>query len=353
MIFQNLNSFFHSIIGVSESTQNSAQDLSLGHLLLAAICLILSGFLSGMEAGVLSLNRERLRTYYKQGKKSAAILINYLSQPADFLWTILAGNILFSFAALFSLVLALLNPARQNPWLFAICFLLFIIIYVTLFDLLPKTLFQKYPTRLCMYSVGIFRFISIVLKPLVWVVSHFGNLFLNPSRESSFFDKFYESRDQIKSVLKDSAQVFSTEEDHLITKVINLGDKPISHWMRPIETTIQVAPDDSVFSFVEKCKETTLNRLPVTQQSNDGVEAIGEIGLFPVLFDGLEHSPDHVSKHMLPPLFFPTDYTVHQALSTLQKNGRRMAVIVGRNQEALGIVTLNDVLGILFGEVDI
>ena len=180
-----------------------------------------------------------------------------------------------------------------------------------------------------------------------------GNLFLKPSGHSTFFDKFYEDRDQIKSVLKDSSQIFTTEEDSLITKVMDRGDKPVSKWMRPIELAVHVSPDDSLFSFVEKCKTTNLNRLPVTQISGNRIEAVGEMGFYTVLFDSLELSAEPVSKYMLPPLCFPRDYTVHQSLTTLQKNGRRMAVIVGDNHEALGIVTLNDVLGILFGEVDI
>lgn len=349
-----LNHFSSCPLILIPSTSNGGgQDLSLGHLILAIVCLVLSGFFSGMEAGVLSLNRERLRVYIKQGKRSARILNEYLNQPADFLWTILAGNILFSFVALFSLVLAMINLARHHPWWFALGFLLFVIIYVTLFDLLPKSMYQRFPARLCMHSVGIFRFISLVLKPLVWVVSGFANMFLKPSKESTFFDHFYESREQIKTVLKDSSQIFTQEEGDLISKVMNRGDKPVSKWMRPIESAIQVRPDDSVYSFVEKCKETKLNRLPVTEKSDSGLKAIGEIGLYSLLFDGKELSSHKVSDHMQAPVSLPSDYSVHEALSAMQSNGRRMAIIVGRNNEALGLVTLNDVLGILFGEVDI
>lgn len=348
-----LTYIFSFLVESSENESGLLSELSFGLLSLAAICFLLSGFFSGMEAGVLSLNRERLRTYLKQGNKSANALYRYLEEPAEFLWTILAGNILFSFAALFSLVMALMNVARTYPWWFALFFLLFVILYVTLFDLLPKTLYQRFPARLCMHSVGFFRFISLVLRPLVWIISLFGNLFLTPSKESTFFDSFYESREQIKSVLKDSSQLFTDEEGSIISRVLNLGDKPISQWMRPVEAAVSVRPDDSIFHFVEKCKESELNRLPVIESKNDKLEPIGEIGLYSTLFDGLELTSDNVSDHMMQPLCFPTDYTVHQALATLQKNGRRMAIVIGRNDEALGIVTLNDVLRILFGEVDI
>lgn len=324
-------------------------------LFLAAVCLLLSGFFSGMEAGVLSLNRERLRFYLSQGRKEARILLDYLSQPADFLWTILAGNILFSFAALFSLVVGLMSFARQAPWVFGAGFFVFVLVYVTLFDLLPKTLYQRFPNRLCMHSVGAFRFISLVLKPLVWIVSLFGNIFLSPSRDAAFFDNFYESRDQIKNILKDSSSLFTTEEDNLISNVLNLGDKPISRWMRPMEASIRVSPTDSIREFVEKCQESRLNRLPVIEmdQSTHSLRAIGELGLYPILFDGEENSDELVQKYMQKPLTFPADFTVQQALASLQKNGRRMAIVVGLNQEALGLVTINGLLEILFGEVDI
>lgn len=306
-----------------------------------------------MEAGVLTLNRERLRHYLNQGRRQARVLLDYLSQPADFLWTILTGNILFSFSALFALVVGFTSFAQQYPWLFLPGFFLVVLIYVSLFDLLPKTLFQRFPNRLCMHSVGTFRFISRVLRPLVWVVSHFGNLWLRPSRESLFFDNFYESREQIKNVLKDSSQLFTREEDSLISNVINLGDKHVSHWMRPIESSIRVAPNDPVHSVVEKCRQSGLNRLPVLTDHGTYFKAVGEVGLFPVLFEGMEDSESPVENFMQAPLVFPSDFTVHQALANLQKSGRRMAIIVGRDHEALGLVTLNDVVGILFGEVDI
>jgi CBS domain containing-hemolysin-like protein len=353
----NLLEFIQSFLATASTAAGNAsgegQQQSFGLLFLAGVCFLLSGFFSGMEAGVLSLNRERLRHYLNQGRKEASILLDYLSQPADFLWTILAGNILFSFAALFALVVSLTGLARQSPWLFVIGFFICVMVYVILFDLLPKTLYQRFPNRLCMYSVGVFRFISLVLKPLVWVVSRFGNIWLTPTRESIFFDNFYESREQIKNVLKDSSQLFTREEDSLITNVINYGDKHVSRWMRPIESSIRVAPEDPVHVFVDKCRSSGLNRLPVIRIENGLHKAVGEIGLYPILFEGLEDSDAPVTQYMQEPLVFPSDFTVHQALAQLQKNARRVAIVVGREQEALGLVTLNGVLAILFGEVDI
>src|SRR2546425_13323225 len=65
-----------------------------------AICLALSFLLSGMEAGVFALSRLRVRQQMRAGRRSAKLLLGFLENPENFLWTILVGNTLVNFAIL-------------------------------------------------------------------------------------------------------------------------------------------------------------------------------------------------------------------------------------------------------------
>src|SRR5688572_32144113 len=101
-------------------------------------CLAISFLLSGMEAGVLALSRIRIRAQMRAGNRRAAALHGYLEHPESFLWTILVGNTLSNFAAL-SIVAVVLQRqfANQPPFLF-IAYFACVLLFYTLFELLPK-----------------------------------------------------------------------------------------------------------------------------------------------------------------------------------------------------------------------
>src|SRR5215471_6671209 len=113
------------------------------------LCLVLSFILSGMEAGVFALSRLRVRQQMRAGRRSAAVLHDYLENPENFLWTILVGNTLANFIIL-GMVLVFLDAelAGEKLW-FGVIFFVIVFLFYTLFDLLPKMIFRLYPNRLC------------------------------------------------------------------------------------------------------------------------------------------------------------------------------------------------------------
>src|SRR5436190_17239936 len=119
--------------------------------LVFAICLALSFLLSGMEAGVFALSRLRVRQQMRAGRRSAKVLHEFLEHPENFLWTILVGNTVANFIILGWLI-RILEQALGRHWvLFVLVLSVIVFLFYTFFDLLPKMLFQKFPTRLCMW----------------------------------------------------------------------------------------------------------------------------------------------------------------------------------------------------------
>src|SRR3954452_16895130 len=87
------------------------------------VSLVLSFLFSGMEAGVLALNRLRVRQLMRTGNRRAQLLHQYLEKPEDFLWTILIGNTLANFVAIGSLVYLLHRWLGEQVVLLVIAFL--------------------------------------------------------------------------------------------------------------------------------------------------------------------------------------------------------------------------------------
>src|SRR5215471_19331215 len=113
-----------------------------------AICLLLSFILSGMEAGVFALSRLRIRRQTRAGRRSAQVLLQYLENPENFLWTILVGNTVANALILGWLVVVLHQYLSQRVLLFALVYAVAVFLFYALFDLLPKMLFRAFPTRL-------------------------------------------------------------------------------------------------------------------------------------------------------------------------------------------------------------
>ena len=137
------------------------------NLVLIPLCLLMSFWLSGMEAGVFALSRLRIRQLARSGRGSAKVLHQFLEKPENFLWTIIVGNTLVNFVALgwfFATVHGQI-PLR-SPW-FALWFVVVVLVFYTFFDLLPKMLFRIFPNRLCLALARPFRLVHMALRPLV------------------------------------------------------------------------------------------------------------------------------------------------------------------------------------------
>src|SRR5438445_4157320 len=113
--------------------------------LIFAACLALSFLMSGMEAGVFTLSRLRIRQLMRAGRSSAKVLHGYLENPENFLWTILVGNTIANFLILGLVVTELHELLKHHQIGFILIFSLIVFLFYTFFDLLPKMLFRTYP----------------------------------------------------------------------------------------------------------------------------------------------------------------------------------------------------------------
>jgi len=189
---------------------------------LIPLCLLLSFWLSGMEAGVFALSRLRIRQLARAGRGSARVLHQFLENPENFLWTIIVGNTLVNFVALgwfFATVQGQI-PVR-SAW-FVLWFIVVVLVFYTFFDLLPKMLFRTYPNRLCLALARPFRLVHVALRPLVAVVEWCARMLLRWTGGKRFSGHLFGNREELRMATQESEQVFSTEERAMINRVLDL-----------------------------------------------------------------------------------------------------------------------------------
>src|SRR5262245_37500175 len=119
-------------------------------LIVLFLCVAMSFFMSGMEAGVFALSRLRIRHLMRAGNPRAQALLEYLEKPENFLWTILVGNTLANLGAVTIGVMWLYHALRPWPWLLVVSLAAGVLMFYAVCELLPKMVFRLYPNRLCM-----------------------------------------------------------------------------------------------------------------------------------------------------------------------------------------------------------
>jgi putative hemolysin len=318
-------------------------------LLTGGVCL--SFLLSGMEAGVLALSQYRIRSLMRTGLRRARLLNGYLEQPENFLWTILVGNTLATFAVLSVAVVVLLDLTRSRVPVFLATFGAVVLLFYVFCDLLPKMLFRQFPTRLCLAAAVPFRLLHLALSPLVALVTWFSDSILRWTGGRRFRGHIFGSRAEVRMAIQESAQNLSSEERAMVNRVLDLQDLTVRSITVPLERVFGVAADAPLRDLLEICRREPLNRIPVWRGHGRERRVAGIINLSSVLYADHVDLDEPAGLHARPPLQLREDVRLEEALRRMQRTRQRMAVVFTHDQRELGIVSLRDILKSIFGEV--
>ena len=319
--------------------------------LVFAACLGPSFLLSGMEAGVFALNRLRVRRLARAGKPSAKLLHGFLENPEKFMWTILVGNTLANFLILGWTVAKLHEWFFEHPaWKIAV-FAVAVFLFYALFDLLPKMLFRAYPNQLCLSAANLFRPIRFVLSPLVLIMADVSRAMLRWTGGRALTGRLFGNREEMLAVMQESAQALTTDERAMINRVLDLQTFTVRQIATPLAQTVTIQTQTPIADALALARERKLSRLPVWE-TRDGRPCIaGLLMLGPLLFRDDLDLQKPAAAHMTPALFLGEDTRLEVALRRMQRAGERLAIVLARDGSEMGVVSLEDILKLMFGEM--
>ncbi len=318
-------------------------------VLVVMACVALSFLFSGMETGVLALNRFRIRQHMRTGDRRAAVLHGFLENPENFLWTILVGNTVVNFI-IFSLgAIQLYYWLGNQPIEWALVFLLAVFVFYIVCELAPKTLFQRYPNRLSLALALPFRWIHGILAPLVAVAGWFSRGLLHCTGGQAFTGRLFGSREELRFIMQESAPGLTSEEKTMINRVLDLPNLRVRHAMVPLAKTISVDSSQPLGQVLALCRERGLTRVPVVDAATKRIS--GVINLEHILYmDGLDTTKP-AQEYIQAAFFLPEELHLEEALRRMQHTGGRLAVVLGPDHRETGILSLQDILKVIFGEV--
>jgi CBS domain containing-hemolysin-like protein len=318
-----------------------------------AVCLALSFLLSGMEAGVFALNRVRIRQLMRRGRPAARLLHGYLANTENFLWTILVGNTLVSFLALGVVYSSLFMKLNDYPLLFLAAFALVVFCFYAFADLLPKMLFRTYPNRLTLSLVQPFRLIHLGLAPLVSLMELGAHSLLRWTGGRTFAGHVFGNRDELRFVMQESSQAFTSEERAMISRVLDLPNLTVGQITRPLATTITTTVNTPMSRVLELCREHELTRLPVFDTEGGQRRIVGLVSLRSVLYS-LDFDEKRLARdYVTPAVYLDAGLRLDEALRRMQRAGQRLAIVLGADRREAGILSVQDILNVMFGEVQL
>ncbi len=320
-------------------------------ILALSMALALSFFMSGMEAGVFALSRLRVRRLVRAGNPRAKLLHGYLKNSEDFLWTILVGNTLANFIAVCLTVVQLQDWLKESPVLFWLVFVAGGLVFYGLFELLPKMLFRLYPNRLCLLFSRPFSTVHSLLRPLVWLMAQFSALVLRWSGGKIFTGHLFGSRDELRLVMQESAQGLTSEERGMINRVLDLQNRTVKEITMPLSKVVAVTTQTPATEVLRLCRERSMSRLPVWEGEGAQRRIAGLVNLRSLLYVADLDPSKTAGDYLKPAAYLDEDVRLEIALRHLQRSGQRLAIVLGRDRKEIGVVSLQDILKAIFGEV--
>jgi len=318
------------------------------------LCLAMSFLLSGMEAGVFALSRLRIRRLAHAGRPSAKLLYRFLENPEQFLWTILAGNTLANFIILGWAIAWLhgwLGAERVAVVAVVAIFAIVVFLFYALFDLLPKMLFRAHPNQLCLAVAGVFRFVHLGLSPLVLLTQGVSRLLLRGTGGRAFKGELFGNREEMRAVMQETAQALTSDERAMINRVLDLQNLTVRQITTPLAKAVTVEAQTAIRDALVLARENKLSRLPVWETREGGRRIAGLLTLDTLLFRGELEPEKPAATRVSPALFVNENMRLEIALRLMQRAGHRLAIVLDRDREEIGIVSLEDILQVMFGKV--
>jgi CBS domain containing-hemolysin-like protein len=263
------------------------------------------------------------------------------------------GNTLANFIIL-GMVLVFLDSelASERLW-FAVIFLVIVFLFYTLFDLLPKMIFRLYPNRLCIFCSRPFRFIHILLRPLVWLVEGISALLLRWRGGKAFTGHLFGNREELRFIMQESGGTLTTEERAMINRVLDLQSLTVRHIAKPIALAATATMQTPVGEVLALSRDRRVTRLPVWETRDGSRRIAGIISMVTILYLPDLDTNKPAADFVRPALYVEEDLRLETALQRMQRSGQRLAVVLGRDRREIGIITLTDILKLIFGEVSL
>ena len=315
-------------------------------ILLITLCIFLSAFFSAAETSFSSLNRIRIKNMADKGDAGARLVSRLLSRYGKLLSTVLIGNNLVNIGAT-AIATVLFIRAYGEDTGSGLATLVITLILLVFGEITPKTLASKRPEKMAIFAAPILHVLMVVCTPLTWLFSRWQNFvsgLIPDSPELSI------TEDELLTMV-DTAENeggINEQESTLIRNSIDFSDQEAKEIMTPRVDIEGIDRSSTKEDVSRRFAETGYSRLPVYEEDVDHIIGIIYQKDF---FNKVFPSDSDISSIIRPVLFITEHKNIGELLRELQQKKLQIAVVLDEYCGTAGIVTMEDILEELVGEI--
>lgn len=321
---------------------------------------LFNAFFSASEMALVSLNRSRVEQKATEGEKKFVRLLTVLENPNNFLSTIQVGITFISIlsgaslandlGAVFAKWMGNSATAQTAGYWLALAMLTFV--SIVLGELYPKRIAMNMKENLAVVTAPVIIFLGKIVSPFVWLLSASTNL-ISRITPMNFDDADEQmTRDEIEYILTKSEQTLDAEEIEMLQGIFNLDEMMAREVMVPRTDAFMVNIEDDINVIMQEILRQNFSRIPVYEGDKDNI--IGLIHTKKILAESFTNGFDqlNIRRIMQEPLFVPETIFVDDLLKSLRNTQNQMAILLDEYGGVSGIVTLEDLLEEIVGEID-
>jgi putative hemolysin len=336
-----------------ENRVNLMDPVIIFELVLFVGLLVLSGFFSGSETALFSLNQTQLKQMEQDRNPQAGLIRRLLNEPRRLIVTILIGNELVNVSAsVISATLVIQLMGGEDKWWVNIFIMLPILLLFG--EITPKTIAMKHNVWFASVVAPLLEIFAKSITPLRIVIRYVadGLTTMIIGKERSKGNIITEDMVRTLAVQAADEGVLDKTEREFIDNIFDFGNKTVLELMTPRSNMLAVCVDTPVAQIMEKLQSTPLTRIPVYREHQDAIVGILHVRdlMDPKInMDSLDS--DGLYSLLRKPMFVPKTKSVTDLFFLFRKKRRSIALVLDEFGGIIGLVTMDDLLGAIFGSL--
>ncbi len=324
-------------------------------ILLIGLLLILSGFFSASETAIFSLSHVQLHHMKETKKRPARMLTEALKRPRQILITILLGNELVNVSISIVSAALIAHTLRVGPLAETVVSVgVATPLVLILGEIVPKNLALRFAPSYSQFAIVPLKVFSSLVRPLRYALTSVADWFIRMmggtvSERPMIMEQEY--RHLVDLGRREG--VIIEEEREIIHSIFEFSDKVVSSIMTPAERIFMLAVDTPYDEMLTRLKERLYSRVPIFAGTRNNIIGILHLrDLFAFDHRRRAGAEEDIRSILIEALFVEPDEKLENLLHQFQKQRVHMAVVRKDRGPIEGVVTMDDVLEDLFGEIE-
>tara|TARA_B100001057_G_scaffold381184_1_gene387011 strand:+ start:729 stop:2009 length:1281 start_codon:yes stop_codon:yes gene_type:complete len=325
------------------------------HILIGSIIglVILSAFFSGSETSLTSASKPRMHNLAKTGKKNAKIFEYLFKNKELLICTILFANNLVNVLASALATKILIELTNTDGILYATIIMTLMILVFG--ELIPKTLALSKADNYALKIAPFMKFLVILLYPLTVTLNFFVSILLKLVRVnySSFKkEEISEKREEeLRGAIDLHGQDSSGDEKNMLKSILDLDEITVGSIMVPRKDIFSLPAQINYNDLIEKLDESPHSRIPVWEKNPENITGVFHVRRL-LSFKNSNPKTFDIKSFCQKPWFIPESTRLDNQLMEFKKKKEHFSIVVDEYGEFLGIITLEDIIEEIVGDID-